>query len=98
MKAVRRPPITCFRGTTSQEGFLCTVWIREDDGESSRLFITDGKQHHEPSLDPIVSEFETQERANSYDRWFRAKVQEAMQSNQPLVNPLSSRSSRITSG
>ena len=26
-------------------------------------------------LDPIVSEFETQEQADSYDRWFRAKVQ-----------------------
>ncbi|WP_375452740.1 antitoxin [uncultured Devosia sp.] len=26
-------------------------------------------------LDPIISEFETQEQADSYDKWFRAKVQ-----------------------
>lgn len=26
-------------------------------------------------LDPIVSEFETQEQADSYDRWLKAKVQ-----------------------
>lgn len=25
--------------------------------------------------DPIISEFETQSQAESYDRWFRAKVQ-----------------------
>jgi hypothetical protein len=29
-------------------------------------------------LDPIVSEFETEEQAESYDRWFRAKVQAAI--------------------
>ncbi|WP_136067379.1 type II toxin-antitoxin system RelB family antitoxin [Modicisalibacter radicis] len=29
-------------------------------------------------LDPIVSEFETQEQADSYDRWFRAKVQRSL--------------------
>lgn len=34
-------------------------------------------------LDPIVSEFETQEQADSYDRWFRAKVQEAIDSDKP---------------
>ena len=27
------------------------------------------------ALSPIASEFETQEQADSYDRWFRAKVQ-----------------------
>ncbi|MCW8114079.1 hypothetical protein [Yersinia intermedia] len=26
-------------------------------------------------ISPIVSEFETQEQEDSYDRWFRAKVQ-----------------------
>lgn len=26
-------------------------------------------------LSPIISEFETEEQAASYDRWFRAKVQ-----------------------
>ncbi len=30
-------------------------------------------------LDPIVSEFETQEQADSYDKWFRAKVEKALQ-------------------
>lgn len=29
-------------------------------------------------LSPIVSEFETDEQAASYDRWFRAKVERAL--------------------
>ncbi|GAA5177609.1 hypothetical protein [Modicisalibacter zincidurans] len=29
-------------------------------------------------LDPIVSEFETQEQADSYDRWFHTKVQHSI--------------------
>lgn len=29
-------------------------------------------------LSPIVSEFETEEQAASYDRWFRAKVQASL--------------------
>lgn len=29
-------------------------------------------------LDPVVSEFATQEQADSYDRWFRAKVQHSL--------------------
>ena len=29
-------------------------------------------------LDPIISEFDTQEQADAYDAWFRAKVQEAI--------------------
>lgn len=29
-------------------------------------------------LDPIISEFETQEQADSYDKWFRAKVQHSL--------------------
>jgi hypothetical protein len=36
-------------------------------------------------LDPIVSEFETQEQADNYDRWFRAKVQEALDDSRPSV-------------
>jgi hypothetical protein len=36
-------------------------------------------------LDPIVSEFETQEQANNYDRWFRAKVQEALDDPRPSI-------------
>ena len=36
------------------------------------------------SLDPRISEFETQEQADSYDFWFRAKVQEAIDSESPL--------------
>ncbi|MBE7375070.1 type II toxin-antitoxin system RelB family antitoxin [Pseudomonas lopnurensis] len=36
-------------------------------------------------LSPIVSEFETQEQADSYDHWFRAKVQEAMSSAKPRL-------------
>lgn len=36
-------------------------------------------------LSPIVSEFETEEQAASYDRWFRAKVQEAIDSTKPRL-------------
>jgi hypothetical protein len=36
-------------------------------------------------LNPRVSEFETQEQADSYDRWFRAKVQEAVDSKKPRI-------------
>ncbi len=36
-------------------------------------------------LDPLVSEFETQEQADRYDRWFRAKVQEALDDPRPSV-------------
>ncbi|MQU19429.1 stability determinant, partial [Pseudomonas helleri] len=36
-------------------------------------------------LSPIVSEFETDEQAASYDRWFRAKVLEAMNSTKPRL-------------
>ncbi len=33
----------------------------------------------------IASEFETQQQADSYDRWFRAKVQAALDDTRPLV-------------
>jgi len=36
-------------------------------------------------LSPIVSEFETEEQAASYDRWFRAKVLEAINSTTPRL-------------
>lgn len=36
-------------------------------------------------LSPIVSEFETEEQASSYDRWFRAKVQAAIDDSRPGV-------------
>lgn len=36
-------------------------------------------------LDPLISEFDTQEQADSYDRWFRGKVQEAMDSDKPAL-------------
>lgn len=37
------------------------------------------------TLDPIVSEFETEDQAASHDRWFRAKVQEAIDSKKPRI-------------
>jgi len=37
------------------------------------------------SLSPIVSEFETTEQAVSYDLWFRAKVQDALESTKPRI-------------
>lgn len=36
-------------------------------------------------LDPIVSEFETQEQADSYDKWFRAKVQAGIDDPRPRI-------------
>ena len=36
-------------------------------------------------LSPIVSEFETEEQAASYDRWFRAKVQASLAKPGPGV-------------
>lgn len=36
-------------------------------------------------LDPLVSEFDTDDAAQDYDRWFRAKVQEAIDSKTPRI-------------
>ena len=36
-------------------------------------------------LDPLISEFATQADADSYDAWFRAKVQEALGSERPFI-------------
>ena len=36
-------------------------------------------------LSPIVSEFETEEQESSYNRWFRAKVEEALHSEKPRL-------------
>lgn len=36
-------------------------------------------------LSPIVSEFETEEQAASYDRWFRAKVQASIDDPRPGI-------------
>lgn len=36
-------------------------------------------------LSPIVSEFETEEQAADYDRWFRAKVQESIDDPRPSI-------------
>lgn len=36
-------------------------------------------------LDPLISEFETQEQADSYDRWFRKKVQDALDDKRPGI-------------
>lgn len=36
-------------------------------------------------LDPIISEFETENQAASYDQWFREKVQHALDSKAPRI-------------
>lgn len=36
-------------------------------------------------LDPRVSEFDTEEQAASYDRWFRAKVEAALKNDGPRI-------------
>lgn len=37
-------------------------------------------------LSPIASEFETEEQAASYDRWFRAKVQASIDDPRPSIS------------
>ncbi|RML37537.1 stability determinant [Pseudomonas savastanoi] len=37
------------------------------------------------NLSPIVSEFETDEQAASYDRWFRAKVASSLADPRPAI-------------
>ncbi len=36
-------------------------------------------------LDPIISEFDTQEEADAYDKWFREKVQASLDDPRPLI-------------
>ena len=36
-------------------------------------------------LDPIISEFETEEQAAAYDVWFRAQVEEGLRSKGPWI-------------
>lgn len=36
-------------------------------------------------LSPIISEFETEEQAASYDRWFRAQVQASLNDPRPSI-------------
>lgn len=36
-------------------------------------------------LSPIVSEFETEEEAEAYDRWFRAKVEASLADPRPSI-------------
>ena len=36
-------------------------------------------------LSPIVSEFETEEQAESHDQWFRAKVEAALKDERPGI-------------
>jgi hypothetical protein len=36
-------------------------------------------------LSPIVSEFETEEQAAAYDRWFRARVEASLADSRPGV-------------
>jgi len=37
------------------------------------------------ALSPIVPEFEAKEQETSYDQWFRAKVEEALNSEKPRL-------------
>jgi len=37
------------------------------------------------TLDPLVSEFDTEAQAHGYDAWFRAKVQEALDDDQGFL-------------
>ncbi|MDF3917843.1 stability determinant [Salinicola salarius] len=37
------------------------------------------------ALDPRISEFETQEQADSYDRWFRDRVQRSLDDSRSSI-------------
>lgn len=36
-------------------------------------------------LDPIISEFDTQEDADAYDKWFREQVEAGLRSTAPRI-------------
>ena len=36
-------------------------------------------------LDPLISEFETQEEADAYDKWFREKIEAAIKNPGRLI-------------
>lgn len=36
-------------------------------------------------LDPLVSQFQTQEDADAYDQWFRARVQQSLADPRPSI-------------
>ena len=48
-------------------------------------FVCDNLYFMPATLDPLISEFATDEEANSYDRWFRAKVQAAIDSKEKRI-------------
>jgi hypothetical protein len=48
-------------------------------------FGTQATPMTDKKLDPRVSEFETEEQAASYDRWFRAKVQASLDDPSPPI-------------
>jgi hypothetical protein len=64
-----------------------TCLIMANSGHGSRYKLTQTQPENAMSavLSPIVSEFETEEQATSYDRWFRAKVQAAIDDPRPGI-------------
>ncbi|TDQ36210.1 antitoxin [Thiopseudomonas denitrificans] len=46
-------------------------------------------------LDPLVSEFETQDQADSYDAWVRERIERSMKDDRPRV-PHDEAMARIT--
>jgi hypothetical protein len=50
-----------------------------------RLLEIDHGGHMSILLSPFYSEFESEEEAESYDRWFRAKVQAALDDPRPDI-------------
>jgi len=51
----------------------------------SKMVHPPSEIHMQAVLDPLVSEFDTEEQALDHDRWFRAKVQEAVESKKPRL-------------
>lgn len=57
-----------------------------EEAKARRGFAEDRPAYDPPAkLDPLVSEFETQEQADAYDKWFREKVQARLDKPSPLI-------------
>jgi hypothetical protein len=58
---------------------------RETIERAAARGLAEGKQAAYEALDPIISEFATQEEADDYDAWFRKQVQESLDDPAPDV-------------
>ena len=53
-----------------------------------RSYTTQAVEENKPmntQLDPLISEFETQEQADSYDLWFRERIRRSLDDPRPSI-------------